>query len=226
MKNIRMIVSLTCCSFLILMATFSFAGQGEFGLALKGGTLGAGLEGTIGILDNVNARLGFNYFSYEYDGSESGVDYDVDLDLRSLSLLVDWHPVNNGFRISAGALYNGNQVEAIGKASGGTTFSINDTNYTAADVGTLKGDIDFNSFAPYLGVGYGNAVGKDKTWNFVFDLGVMYQGEPDVSFSTTGALSNDASFLSDLEAERQQLESEIEDFQFYPVLSFGISYKF
>lgn len=213
-------------SFLLISINMAYAGRGDLGMALKAGTLGAGIEGTVGIIDNVNARLGFNYFSMDYDLTESNVEYEFDLDLMSISLLLDWHPVKkNGFRLTAGAMYNGNEFDATGQPTAGN-YTINNTTYTAAQVGTLTGRVDFDDFAPYVGIGYGNAVGKNKRWNFVFDLGVMYQGSPDVTFSTNGTLASNAAFLSELEAERRQLEEELDDFTFYPVISFGISYKF
>jgi len=225
MKILTKMICLTGFFLMILTGPSVFAQSPKVALALKGGTLGAGLEATVGIIDNLNARLGFNYFSYDDDFSESGVEYEADLDLRSLSLLLDWHPLKNGFRLSAGALYNGNEASATGKATSGS-FSINDVSYTAAQVGTLRGEIDFNSIAPYVGIGYGNAVNKDSRWNFVFDLGVIYQGEPDVTLTADGTSSGTAAFISNLEQERQQLESEIEDFQFYPVIMIGVSYRF
>lgn len=218
-------LSIAVISFLFILSNMAYAGQGELGMALKAGTLGAGIEGTVGLTETLNTRLGFNYFSMEHDLTESNVDYEFDLDLMSISLLVDWHPLNNGFRFTAGAMYNGNEVDATGKPTGGS-YSINNTTYTAAEVGTLTGRIDFDDFAPYFGVGYGNAVGKNKKWNFVFDLGLMYQGSPNVSFAANGTSSGLAAFQSELEAERRQLEEELDDFSFYPVISFGISYKF
>ena len=221
----KSLIAVICFGFLFFISSMSHAEQGEYGLALKAGTLGVGAEATIGIVENINARIGLNYLSLDYDGSESNVDYAVELDLMTISLLFDWHPAGNGFRLTAGALYNGNEVEAIGEPTNGN-FTIDDTPYNTTQVGTLKAEIDFNSFAPYVGIGYGNAVGKTQKWSFVFDLGVMYQGSPDVSFTATGTSAGNATFLSELENERRQLESEIEDFQFYPVISFGISYKF
>ncbi|MBU1195344.1 MAG: hypothetical protein KKE62_05290 [Proteobacteria bacterium] len=213
------------CCFVLFSTSMASAGQGGLGMALKAGTLGAGIEGTMGITDTVNARLGFNYFSMDHDLTESNVEYEFELDLMSIALLLDWHPLDNGFRFTAGALYNGNEFDATGKPTAGS-YSIHNTTYTAAEVGTLSGSIDFDDFAPYVGIGYGNAVGKNKRWCFAFDLGLMYQGSPDVRFSANGTSSGIAAFQSDLEAERRQLEDELDDFSFYPVISFGVSYKF
>lgn len=214
-----------CAGLFLLFAGPAMADSGEFGMALKAGTLGAGIEGTIGITKTINTRLGVNYFSYDTDETESNVDYEFDIELKTFSWLFDWHPGGGGFRITAGAFYNGNEFEAVGKPRSGS-YTIDDTTYPAAQVGTLKGEIDFDNFAPYVGIGYGNALSKDRKWNFVFDLGVMYQGEPDVTLTADGTASGNAVFQSELENERRQLESDIDDFEFYPVLFLGVSYKF
>lgn len=208
-----------------LTPAFTFAGPGDLGIALKAGTLGGGVEGTVGILDTLNARVGFNYFSMEHDMTESNVDYEFDLDLLTASLILDWHPFNNGFRVSAGVMYNGNELDATGQPTAGN-YTINDTTYTAAQVGTLTGRIDFDDVAPYIGIGYGNALSKDRKWNFVLDIGVMYQGSVDVTLDANGTSSGNAAFRSNLENERRQLQDELDDYQWYPVIAIGISYKF
>jgi hypothetical protein len=39
-------------------------------------------------------------------------------------------------------------------------------------------------------------------------------------------LENDPDFILALDAERQQLESEVEDFKAYPVVSIGFNFNF
>ncbi|MCD4677617.1 MAG: hypothetical protein K8S18_16720 [Desulfobacula sp.] len=209
----------------LLIASAGFAEQGAFGLAAKGGTLGLGLESTMGVTDNINARLGLNYFIYNYTGTESGVSYEFDLTLMSIPLLFDWHPNGSGFRLSAGAMFNGNKFEGTARPTSGN-FDIDDGSYTTAQLTKLESEITFNAFSPYLGIGYGNAIGKARRWNFVLDLGIIYQGSPEVEFTATGPIASDAAFRSDLAAEKAQLESALESFQWYPVIMLGVSYKF
>ncbi len=197
----------------------------DIGLAAKGGTLGVGLESTIAINPNFNARFGFNWLSYDDDDTYSGINYDYDLDLLNVPLLVDWHPQGGGFRVTAGIIVNNNELEIVGKATSGT-FTIDDTVYTAAQVGSLKGDVDFNAIAPYIGIGYGNAVGKDKKWSIALDLGVMFQGSPDVGLAASGPIATDPTFQSELARERASLEDDIDEFEYYPVIMIGVSYKF
>ena len=75
--------------------------------------------------------------------------------------------------------------------------------------------------------GYGNAVlDADKTWGFVFDLGIMLQGSPDVGLASSGPLANDPTFKADLAKEEKDIQDDADVFRIYPVLAFGISYQF
>jgi len=60
-------------------------------------------------------------------------------------------------------LYNGNSLDATGKSA--TTFDIGDNTYPGNQVGTLSGEIDFNNFAPYAGLGWNTAFDKEEYWD-------------------------------------------------------------
>ncbi|MBU0549730.1 MAG: hypothetical protein KKH80_01080 [Candidatus Omnitrophica bacterium] len=198
--------------------------EGKFALGIKAGTLGAGIEGIMRLNSNFNAKLGVNAFQYDYSGTEDGIEYDFDLELFSVSALLDWHPFKNSFRITSGALYNQNSLDMNAKTA--SSYTIGSATYTAAQVGSLTGELDFDEVNPYLGIGWGNAVGKNKQWSFSFDIGVVYQGSPKVDLSANGTLSGNAAFQANLDREEQNLEDELEDYQFYPVISLGVCYSF
>jgi len=196
----------------------------SFAISPKVGTLGAGLEGIVNLNDNFNARLGVNAFEYDDDGEESNIDYDIDIDLFSLSALVDWFPFGGCFRVTGGAMFNQNEAEVKAKSS--ANYDIGGTTYSLAQVGTLKGKVDFDEFAPYFGIGWGNPFGKKGNWSFAVDLGVMYQGTPNVALSTNGTSSALAPFIASLAAEQKQLENEIDGYEYYPVISIATTYRF
>ena len=75
-------------------------------------------------------------------------------------------------------------------------------------------------------LGWNTAFGKNGNWGFTCDLGVIFQGSPSADFSTNGTLANDANFLANLAEEEKNLEDELENFQYYPVIAIGISYRF
>jgi hypothetical protein len=214
-------------AFLLLAA--STAAWADVGVLLKAGTLGAGVDVTKGLSESLGLRLQVNALSYDEDLTESDVDYDAELELKSAGLLVDWHPFSGVFRVSLGAYWNGNEATAVGRPTGGT-YEINGVTYNAADIGSLNGQIDFDSVAPYLGIGWASAPKAGRGMTFSFDLGVLYQGEPNVGLTVVcgpAVYAPDCATLqSDVAAERASLQEDVSDYKFHPVVSFGIGYRF
>ncbi len=200
----------------------------KYGLEANLGTPGVGIKYSTNISDNLDLKIGVNGFTYNHTGTESNINYDIDLKLFTVSALVDYHPFNNGFIISSGVMYNGNKVDYKGRPIGGT-YDIGGTIYNATDVGSLTGKVSFNDVAPYLGIGY-NSVLSSSGLHFTADLGVMYQGEPDSSLSVTCGSALTAAQCTQLQQdvfkEKQEFDDSIKGYKFYPVLSFGIAYRF
>jgi hypothetical protein len=213
-KRLQAVLGLACCG---LFATE--AGAFDTALTAKLGSLGIGLEGAFGLSKQFNARLGLN--KYDFDRSETidGIDYDLNLEWQSIALLADWHPFGNAFRFTAGLMNNGNEITGTAAAA---NIDIGDGSYV--NVG-LDAKLDFDSTAPYLGVGWGNALATNKGWGFNVDLGIMYQGSGNVTLTPTGS---GAALVdpNDVALEEQRFEDDIKEFKYYPVFSFGVSYKF
>jgi hypothetical protein len=214
---------------LLLLAAMlpGIAAAEGIGLTGKIGTLGLGGELTANLSESWNARVGLNNYSWSTTRTESDVEYDAKLKLQTLSAIADYHPFQGGFRMSVGLFYNKNRLDMVGKPTAGSTYELDGTTYTAAQVGSLTGKLDFNKTAPYLGIGWGNAVAKDTSWNFSFDLGVMLQGKPKFKLSSDSALCGSGTACNDsLVREQAQAESDLNSFKWYPVISFGASYQF
>ena len=136
----------------------------------------------------------------------------------------DYFPFGSGFRLSGGVVFNDNSIDAT--ATTQATYTIGNTTYTAAQVGSLTGSIDFDDVAPYIGIGWGNPFSKESNWSFAIDIGVMYQGSPEASFTANGTLASNAAFLADLEREEQNLNDEMDEYKYYPVISCAVTYRF
>ncbi|WP_245844771.1 hypothetical protein [Noviherbaspirillum humi] len=201
------------------------------GLSAELGTTGLGAHLSVPLQENLNARFGVNALNYSFDGSTSNVNYDFKLKLQTFDALLDFHPMAGAFRISAGLVYNNNKIDAVGRPNASGSFTLNGTTYTAAQVGTLNGNVDFRKMSPYLGIGWGNAAAKDKGWGFTSDLGVLFQGSPTAHLSsncnaaTFGQASCDA-LASSVRAEEASLNDKLRNFRFYPVVRVGVSYRF
>lgn len=205
----------------------------ELALGLKAGTPGAGLELTYGINDSLNARLGYNRFDYDYETTEDGIDYEGDLKLESFSALLDWHPMKGNFRVSVGAFSNGNEFDLT--ASGQDNVQIGNRTYDID--GQVDATVDFNDFAPYVGIGWGDAVAGSKHWSFGVDLGVLFQGSPEAQLTGSGQafdetsgmfidMTDDPTFQEELAREEQDLNDDMEDYKYYPVFAVGLNYRF
>jgi len=201
----------------------------DVGLSADIGTLGAGLHLSTPIQPDLNVRVGFNAYNYTYSGSTSEVNYDFKLKLQSVGALLDWYPGSGSFHITGGFVHNGNKVTSVANANTSGTYTINGNTYSAANAGTIDGNITFRSGAPYLGIGWGNPVGKNSGWGFTSDLGVLAAGSPASTLTSTGCTAPAqicAQLSSDLAVENNNVESKVNRLKTYPVIQIGAYYHF
>ncbi len=208
----------------LLSCVIGCADSGGLAISGKAGTLGLGGELGTAITSGVNARVGVNALSFDYEGEAEDVEYDVGVDLLSFPALLDWHPFSGPFRISAGALLNRNEIDLRARPT--TREEIGDREYEPAEIGTLSGDVDFDDIAPYLGIGWGNPLDRDRRWGFFCDFGVVYMGSPHVTLSANGTLASDPTFQADLAREEDDIKDKVNRYRFYPVISIGLFFRF
>lgn len=198
------------------------------------GTLGIGASVTRSITPNFNARVGINSFDVGADITETDVTYEADLNLSNISTLIDYHPGrNSGFRLTGGLIFQDNSLKGTGRPTNGTNIKVGGETYTVNALQSVDAELTFaNSVAPYLGLGWGNAVQRGRGFGFSFNLGVMFSGSPKIGVTPTfgpdappgSDIRNEIS--NSIEQERRDLEDDLDWLNIYPVLSFGISYQF
>ena len=194
----------------------------DFWIGAKAGTLGLGLEATWRPVPYLDLRAGVNRYTYDSSTTENDIEYDTELDLDSLYATANLRVPLSPFRVTAGVFANGNELALMSKLA--TSYDIGGTTYTPAEVGTLRSAVDFESTAPYLGLGFDFRI--LDTVGFNIDLGVLWQGSPNVGLTADGLLASDPTFMADLETERQDLEDDVDKFKAYPVASIGFSVNF
>ncbi|HEY3698867.1 MAG TPA: hypothetical protein VGK97_06010 [Spongiibacteraceae bacterium] len=206
--------------------------QADVGIYAKGGTLGLGGGVGFGISDAVTARVGYTTLSLNRDINTSNVDYKGKFKIGGAEALLDWHPFAGTFRVSGGLVFSRNKIDVDAKLNQ-ATVDINNTTYNVSDIGSLNGTVKFKSTVPYLGIGWGNVVGKEGNLHLVADIGVEYQGSPDVKLHggcTTAFLASNpaecAQLASDIKAEEKDLNNKVSDYKWWPVLNIGIAYRF
>ena len=214
-------------------------GNGAAHVGLHGGTLGVGMYGGYDYSKDLAIRGLVNYFNLDFEKEKAGNEYDGELDLRSMGLVVDWHPFWGAFRMSGGVFLNDSRLSA---STQGEALGIGGGNYKA----DLNFRMEFEKAAPYLGIGWTSGRGGDGL-SFTADIGALFRGSPRVSASgrtddcgftvskdgnadvdcrqgVAGVVAGELS--GNLEQEHQELSDALDEFNIYPVISLGLSYRF
>jgi hypothetical protein len=206
-----------------LAATGTAVADHNFGVGVKAGTLGIGVEGTWRPLPYLDLRVGANQYNYSDNGIYGGVNYDAEIDLDSYYVTGNFRFPLSPFRLTGGLYSNGNEFNAV-SADNGAIILIGGDPYPADAVGTLSASAAFDSTSPYFGVGFDFTVFGKVGMNL--DFGVLLQGSPQVSMATDGLLAGDPTFEASLDAERAELEDELNDYKVWPVVSLGFVFNF
>lgn len=199
----------------------------KFALGIGLGTTGYSLNGTFNLTEKTNLRAIYAAYDDTLNENSGGIDYNYDLDLSTFSLLLDWHPFNGNFRVSLGAVNNGNEYKATASQTTGN-ITVGNQSFSTSQLGTLRAEVDTDNFAPYFGIGWGNAVAKKgSSLSFSADVGIIFQGEPSVNLTTEGTdPAIQSQVTTQLSVEQAELEDDLDDFKFYPVLNIGTTYRF
>ena len=192
----------------------------DFGVGVKVGTLGIGLEGRWDPpVPWFDIRVGMNQYDYEDDGFYANIDYDATLALDTYYLTGNFKVPLSPFRVTVGAFSNGNEMQltsvdplggALGSAAGLTSVT------------------SFNSTSPYAGVGFDFELFGKAGLNL--DFGVLWQDEPIVTLDATNwanlSPAEQAILGPALDLERAALEDEMSDLKAWPVVSLAFVYNF
>lgn len=211
----------------IALSIFGFSSAcaaGQINIGATGGTLGFGPQiGVVIVPNKFDARMNVGIFNYNHNTTSGGISYDGKLKLENVVFLADYHPFDGSFRFTGGLFYNKNRFDLSGQMTGGS-FAFNGRTYSAAQVGTVSANVTFRKIAPYFGVGWGDN-SNSAGLHFTSDLGFMYQGSPNATITATGAASNQR-LASDITMAKYRLQSDLNNYKWYPVLQAGFAYRF
>ena len=216
--------SLKLCTLLLALAASGTAlADHNFGVGVKAGTLGLGVEGTWRPLPYIDFRAGFNQYDYNDNGFYGGINYDAEISLDNYYVTGNLRFPLSPFRLTGGLYSNGNEFNAV-SGDNGAIILIGGDPYSAAAVGTVSATAAFDSTSPYFGVGFDFTLLGKVGMNL--DFGVLWQGSPQISMATDGLLSGDPTVEASLDAERAELENELGDYKAWPVVSLGFVFNF
>lgn len=194
----------------------------DFGVGIKAGTLGLGLEASWQPLPYIDVRVGATSYDYDNDGFQAGIDYEATFALDQYYATANFHFPISPMRLTVGAYSNGNEILMLNDQ--GQDLDFGGITYPGGLIGTVTSTTSFADTAPYLGIGFDFTLAGKVGLNL--DLGVLWQGSPQVSLDVSGLINQDPLFQAALEAERLELEDEMSDYKAWPVISLGFVYKF
>jgi hypothetical protein len=198
--------------------------SGKYALSGKVGTLGLGGEFATALAPDINARIGISGLDADlHDKEIEDIDFDVGVDLGSFSALLDWYVFDGSFRLSGGIIAMDNEIDL--KARPDRNIEIGDMYFTPEEVGTLRGSIENDEIAPYLGIGWGNPFTAHRRWGCTCDFGVAFTSSPDVTLTATGG-TKPPELDEHIAREKDDIEDFFDKFKIYPVIAVSFYYRF
>jgi hypothetical protein len=220
--------------FVFLLAAIAMvlpaSAQSTFGIGLRAGTLGPGADIAYNVSPKLNIRLSGSYFSLAVDEvqeEDPDIRWKGDVAIGAVGINADFHPFGGAFRLTGGININLFDVSAVGTPIEAYCFgsvvngSCDSKEFQASKLGSLGAGVGYaSSIAPYAGIGFGKAAGAHSRIGFLFDLGALYTGSPEVDLNGTGLLAPTAG-----QENEDTLNTGLESFQFYPVISLGLAIR-
>lgn len=206
----------------VLAAQGSGSTSSDMSVGLRVGTLGIGVEVSKLLTDNIGVRVGGNFGSLSQTQTKSDLALDAKLKFQAFTGLVDFYPSGRGsFHLTAGIITNPLTIDGVGKPTNGT-MTINNVQYTQAQVGTLNATIKYASALPYVGLGWGTPASKDGGFGFLFDIGAAI-GKPTVAMSSTGSAPG---LAANIAAQQATTQNDANKVPVWPVISLGFVWRF
>ena len=216
------------------------------GVSVSLGINGVGVDVAEALRQSINVRVGAEFLRYTGQFTAQGAQVDVNLRLGGGHAGVDVFPFRrSNFRISP-QLRFGILTRGIGNVliPPGEVVSFSGVDYTSTSYDPLRGSAYFDTrkIAPGIAFGWGNLVPREryKHWSFPTELGFYYVGQPNLQVSFQGTacstepnggiscddVTKDPGFQSDLAKFIQRNRHNVSYGSLFPVLSFGVGYRF
>jgi hypothetical protein len=221
-------------SFLAAFAATALAGTAaaqstdRLAVGVNAGTTGFGVEGQFQASRNINLRAAADFFSFDEDFSTDDVDYSGEIEFNTISAFVDLHPFDNAFFVSGG-VFGGDRSVGF-QATSSASAEIGNVVFTPEQIGTLTGEADFGDAAPFLGLGFNNTFRTAGPVGFKAVVGAAFGESPQVQLRRTGGITLPVEIQRQLDTElrneERELQEEAEDFETFPVIQLGLTYRF
>ena len=184
--------------------------------------VGIGYSEPLGTRDNV--RVEFNGLSFSRNFNAGDLHYDATANIYHGGLYIDFFPAPDsvGFRLTAGALIGGDNVDANATSTTGI-YTINGVPYSTLGE-SIHARARFPTVRPYIGIGFGHTPVARKGFSMFFDAGVAY-GRPHIDYDVPADIVAEAG-QANIDAEKQELQDKADKLRFYPIVKIGVTYRF
>jgi len=151
--------------------------------------------------------------SIDVDGANHRITGDASV--HGGTLMATWHPTGGSFAVGAGIMFGGANADLVLELdpSGDATVDLGDHTYDAADVGTVRGDVDYDGVRPVFALGL-----MGSRLNVVIGAAIV---EPRASLFADGPLASDPVLQHDLDLEIEDLRDDLSKVPVYPYLRVG-----
>jgi hypothetical protein len=211
----RMVWSLA----LVAGAILPISAQAQIGIAARGGTFGVGGEVSFDINRHLGLRGGIGTIPIKPSGTFGDVDFKISPPSTLANAGIDIYPLGGIFRLSGGFLLN-HDFSMEGQYTGTGTITINGVQYTGTQAGTVRGEFNYSSSAPYASFGFS---GRGRGFGLSLDIGAAMLGAPDLLLTTNGTMAQNPTFLQNLLAEQQKDQDKANKYlKILPLVSLGI----
>ncbi len=192
-------------------------------MGASAGTTGAGIEAEIGLDDRLCLRFSHSLMSASRDLSWHGLPYMFDASMNWTTVLLDIHPSGGGFRFSAGAAINSGGVDI--EIASTSPLELGGRTYSPEEVGVIRGSVEMNPLAPYVGLGFENRPESGRGLVLSTDIGVVAQSYRVELAHEGGSLPLDLeqAVYDAVEVEEGSLERSLNGLGIYPVLKLSLT---
>ncbi len=224
----------------LFLLLFSSQAQAiDAGVGVNAGINGVGVTLSLGLTKTVNLRLVASSLELDDEdesievgdsGDKADLDAELEFDYGANAVLIDWHILDGGFRLTAGMMRNTGEIDLT--ASLTNDVVLDGDNLSPSDIrGDITGEVALaDSYQPYIGIGWGRGAGGEGGFSFSFDLGVALldtEFDLDAAVDRGGDNNQSQSELNDLlRTMESDAEDDLDDYELWPVLAFGINYAF
>lgn len=212
------------------LAPLPAAAQPATAVGVRAGTAGVGVDLVRRLSERAHLRLAAGTVGFDGTISTDRLDYDASAEVSTAFLLLDWYPGAGSFRLSAGAGWNGTELEVSAPLEQLLPLDPEDLRLLAP-LGSAVGTAQGSELVPVVLLGWGNPF-RGGRWNLAFEIGAFYQGSPDVELRARTNLPIDQvpggseALALAIAKEEQDLERELEDYTVIPVVSLSLTYSF